>query len=1100
MKVILLALLVLGPALFIPSFAQSEPTTGFETTYIGSNNELYDSDGKEIIYQKLWNVSETSNVIQVDMVDGKMVFDKMTGAVTIFNKNEIKVKSDSFVIRGSPVNTDSWFNLLVNNEPVTYTIQETEQYAVITFTKTNNEGIFNLETKVHNEFSKTTAYFTNYQYEDHKFAFTETVELPDNKISLNAEEIDLSVYSGLSFTRDVLEQNMDMIIKAGELGYHSGIGFESLWQVNIHENNMISLDYANVGELVTPIGETMELDPTWVMTIGVVGVTSTANNHFYTPYGNAIDSSGNVWVVDGGINNRIQKFDSSGTYLSTIGTPGVSGTSNSHFNYPYGMALDSSGNIYVADEKNDRVQKFNSSGTYLLTISGLNKPKDVAVDSSNNVFVTDTNNQQVLKFDSSGTLLSTFVSGYGTANGQVISPWGIGIDSSDNVYITSLQNDRIQKFNSSGTWLMTLGITGSPGSANNQFNNPYGVDIDSSGNIYVADTGNNRIQKLDSSGNHLWTIGGSYGTSNNQFSQPSYVTIDGIDIWVSDQWNYRVQKYVDATVPSAITNLTAIFNNPNVDLSWTAPSHGGISITGYKIEHSIDDITYNTLIADTGNTNTTYSHTAPTLGSTNYYKVYAINSLGTGATSNTASALAGVPPDPPTSLSSSIPNNATAPLDIVLTWTLPGNTGTASLSDIKIERSTNNTTWTPLTTLFTGSGSSVSFTDQVGTPGQYYYRVYAVSPHGTSTASNDTNSITSDVPDAPVLSGSVVSDTQIDLSWTTPNSSSDLINYRLTQNGVDILQPSVGTNSHSVTGLTPGGTYDFIVYAKNYAGDSVGSNTIQLTTHISVTGTFTATVNQIGATLEIIPSFTLTNGTPVPTFSNVYVYENNVLIQTEPYGTFYYHLEDGNAHTLELRINDPNHWNTPSFTHSFTATSTYEPNWDSNNVSHDITRANNLFNRIVNWATTIPFDMTCEYKTSTQAIDKTAGISSTGTGLWAFQDSGVAINDGTHVYGECTSNNQTVLTFTSYGPNLILAGAGLLNQHSGDFLGVPAVMIFIIAVAGLFTGRSANTGILVILSVIGIAGFLGFMIIDQATWGFILIAGVLGLFVGRRFL
>ena len=106
---------------------------------------------------------------------------------------------------------------------------------------------------------------------------------------------------------------MDMIIKAGELGYHSGIGFESLWQVNIHENNMISLDYANVGELVTPIGETMELDPTWVMTIGVVGVTSTANNHFYTPYGNAIDSSGNVWVVDGGINNRIQKFDSSGT-------------------------------------------------------------------------------------------------------------------------------------------------------------------------------------------------------------------------------------------------------------------------------------------------------------------------------------------------------------------------------------------------------------------------------------------------------------------------------------------------------------------------------------------------------------------------------------------------------------------------------------------------------------------------------------------------------------------------------------------------------------------------------------------------------------------
>ena len=568
-------------------------------------------------------------------------------------------------------------------------------------------------------------------------------------------------------------------------------------------------------------------------------------------------------------------------------------------------------------------------------------------------------------------------------------------------------------------------------------------------------------------------------------------TVQGVSS-IGASLSSNISSITIAGTPDQVTGVTAQDGVPII-LNWTAPNNNNSVITNYEIHRD------GSLLTTVGNV-LTYSDNSVVGGTSYTFQIGAVNSLGTGPLSAGVSALAGVPPDPPTSLSSSIPNNATAPLDIVLTWTLPGNTGTASLSDIKIERSTNNTTWTPLTTLFTGSGSSVSFTDQVGTPGQYYYRVYAVSPHGTSIASNDTNSTTSDVPDAPVLSGTIINDTQIDLEWTTPNSSSDLINYRLTQNGVDILQPSVGTNSHSVTGLTPGGTYDFIIYAKNYAGDSTGSNTIQLTTYITPTGTLTATVNQIGATLEIVPSFTLTGGTPVPSFTNISLYEGGVLKKTAPYGTFYYHLPDGGATALELRINDSSHWYNPTFVYTFTATSTYIPNWDSNNVSHDITRANNLFNIIVNWDTTIPFDMTCEYKTSQQAIDKTAGITSTGTGLWAFQDSGVAINDGTHVYGECTSNNQTVLTFTSYGPNLILAGAGLLNQHSGDFLGVPAVMIFIIAVAGLFTGRSANTGILVILSVIGIAGFLGFMIIDQATWGFILIAGVLGLFVGRRFL
>ena len=122
-----------------------------------------------------------------------------------------------------------------------------------------------------------------------------------------------------------------------------------------------------------------------------------------------------------------------------------------------------------------------------------------------------------------------------------------------------------------------------------------------------------------------------------------------------------------------------------------------------------------------------------------------------------------------------------------------------------------------------------------------------------------------------------------------------------------------------------------------------------------------------------------------------------------------------------------------------------------------------------------------------------------GTSMWAFQDT-QSISSGKHVYVSCTEDGEQVVNFVSYGPNLIAGGLNLLDTNFGDYLGVPAALFFVILVAGLFTGRTANTGILVVLALIGVLGFIGMIAIDEATWGFVLIAGVLGLFVGRRFL
>jgi sugar lactone lactonase YvrE len=218
------------------------------------------------------------------------------------------------------------------------------------------------------------------------------------------------------------------------------------------------------------------------------------NGLFIWPSGVAVSSSGDVYVADSN-NNRIQKFTSTGTWQTSWGSGPSS--DNGTFNAPYGLAVDSSGNVYVADCGNHRIQKFDSNGTWLTSwgSSGsadgqLQYPYDVAVSSSGDVYVADLTNNRIDKFTSTGTYITKWGSS-GSLDGQFQEPKGVAVDASGNVYVADAGNDRIQKFTSTGTFLSKWG---SHGTADGEFSNPYTLAVSSSGNIYVADTNNNRIQ------------------------------------------------------------------------------------------------------------------------------------------------------------------------------------------------------------------------------------------------------------------------------------------------------------------------------------------------------------------------------------------------------------------------------------------------------------------------------------------------------------------------------------------------------------------------------------------------------------------------------
>ncbi len=265
---------------------------------------------------------------------------------------------------------------------------------------------------------------------------------------------------------------------------------------------------------------------------GLAGVSGSADGtgsaaRFNSPSGVAVDGSGNVYVADT-LNNTVREVTPSGVVSTLAGTPGSSGSMDGTgaaalFNGPQGLAIDSAGILYVADTNNDTIRKVVLTTGGVTTIAGLagssgsadglgsaarfNAPLDVAVDTAGNLYVADADNDTIREILPSGQVstLAGLAGNSGAADGtgsaaRFNSPSAVAVDLSGNVYVADTDNFTIRMLVPVTGQVSTLaGLAGTSGSADGAgsaalFFAPAGIAVDSSGNLYIADTDNDTIR------------------------------------------------------------------------------------------------------------------------------------------------------------------------------------------------------------------------------------------------------------------------------------------------------------------------------------------------------------------------------------------------------------------------------------------------------------------------------------------------------------------------------------------------------------------------------------------------------------------------------
>lgn len=291
------------------------------------------------------------------------------------------------------------------------------------------------------------------------------------------------------------------------------------------------------------------------------GSQGSGAGQFSTPTGIAIDSDGNVYIADAGT-NRIQKFSSSGEFILSWGG---SGSEDGVFGQLLSVAVGPDGSVYTTEDGNQRVQKFSSSGVFQTkwgtsgTCDGqFRSPVDIAVDASGNVYVADTGNNRIQKFSSSGEFLAKWGSWQQCPPGDFeggLQLGGIAIDNLGNLLVADNAVGGFRRFSTDGSPMGQWACC--------QSTVPGGVGGDGSGRVFVSNPYRDRVQVFSAAGEFIGEFGDT-GTDDGQFNWPGDIAVDSAgDVYVIDVSNYRIQKFsgtaATGTRTSSLGRLKAMY-------------------------------------------------------------------------------------------------------------------------------------------------------------------------------------------------------------------------------------------------------------------------------------------------------------------------------------------------------------------------------------------------------------------------------------------------------------------------------------------------------------------------------------------------------------
>jgi DNA-binding beta-propeller fold protein YncE len=296
--------------------------------------------------------------------------------------------------------------------------------------------------------------------------------------------------------------------------------------------------------------------------------------------------SGTRLIVADDHNHRLAVFDTGGRFLQSVGSG--QGQGLGQLSFPFGVAVDPQGRVFVADDLNHRVVRFGPKskypykarwGSYGTAPGQLAYPRAIAVDQAGEIYVTNTGNDRIDVFDRTGTLLRSFGAS-GRAPGQFNAPLGVGADAAGFRAVADSVNGRIELLNPDGS---IAAVWGSPAPGPTILPNPVAVAFDVSGNAYVLDQRRARIVVFDRSTGLPARMIGSQGSGPGNLLEPSALAIDAAGtISVADTGNERIARFnIDGSYLGARTEVgraRGIAVTPDGARTYVAGSNSRIAV------------------------------------------------------------------------------------------------------------------------------------------------------------------------------------------------------------------------------------------------------------------------------------------------------------------------------------------------------------------------------------------------------------------------------------------------------------------------------------------------------------------------------------------